>query len=58
MAFSPKPVLVFDRDEDRNKLRYPCGGFVFVPDENGAEGMQVSPVLNSNCAAAYFAIFK
>ena len=39
MAFSHRPVLVFDRDENEDRLRYPCGGFVFVPDENGTEGM-------------------
>ena len=46
MAYSPGAVLVWDRDEENDRVRYPCGGFVFVPDQDGFIGKQVSPVID------------
>ena len=42
MANTPGAVLAWiERKNAKNYLRYPCGGLVFVPDENEYDGMQV-----------------
>ena len=43
MAYTPGAVLAFDRDEVEDRIRYPHGGLVFVPDEERIKGTQVSP---------------
>jgi hypothetical protein len=57
MAFTRGAVLAFDRDEVKDRVRYPHGGLVFVPDEEALEGMQVSPTfkytLISYCLKSY-----
>lgn len=48
MAYTPGAVLAWiERKNAKNYIRYPCGGLVFVPDDE-REGMHISPTFMSN----------